>query len=313
MSRTARQLTNRQFTEFVAAGAVLIGCGVACAFIAMLTDQNGRSLAWATAGVATLAGITAMLRAWMLKRRATQQLVRPIESILNTVRTVEAGGLPPLTPVGGVAELDTISRGFNMFVAELQLERILADKARDTVESREATATHVALLHREAVHDSETDALTKLLNRRSLDRELPVECQQAFANETEFTFVMIDIDHFKKLNDTFGHQKGDEVLQLVGDTLLTSVRTTDGAYRNGGEEFALILRGAKSEFFPAILEKLRQRIEERSSAAGISVTASFGAAQFPRDANSAGELISKADEALYKAKENGRNQVVMSS
>jgi diguanylate cyclase (GGDEF)-like protein len=224
---------------------------------------------------------------------------------------VEAGGLPALAAVRGVTELEAISRRFNAVVAEFELERILADKVSDTIASRAATASHVAHLHQEAVHESETDGLTALLNRRALDRDLPSECQRIGAGGGDFTYVMIDIDHFKNLNDSLGHQKGDEVLKLVAGTLLTAFRGTDGVYRYGGEEFALILRGAQSESVMATLDKVRQRIEERSKSAGVLVTASFGAAQFPRDAGTAEALISAADGALFQAKARGRNQVVI--
>jgi len=312
MSRTARELTKRQWVEFVSVASLLILCGVAAALVAMMTnDSTARLLATVTAGVGIVGGVFGVVRSWMLWRLATRDLVEPIGQILESARMVEAGGLPALAAVRGVAELEAISRRFNAAVAEFELERILADKVRDTIESRAATASHVAHLHQEAVHESETDGLTGLLNRRRLDRDLPRECQRVAASGGEFTYVMIDIDHFKNLNDSLGHQKGDEVLRLLASTLLTAFRGTDGVYRYGGEEFALILRDAHSESVMATLDKVRQRIEERSKEAGVQVTASFGAAQFPRDASTAEALISTADGALFQAKAQGRNQVVI--
>jgi diguanylate cyclase (GGDEF)-like protein len=116
---------------------------------------------------------------------------------------------------------------------------------------------------------------------------------------------MLDIDHFKKLNDTRGHQAGDEVLRRVAATLKDQRRAYDVAARYGGEEFALVLPDVSPADAPAIGERVRAAIESN----GCGVTASLGLASYPDDAQSPDALVGAADEALYRSKHGGRNRV----
>jgi diguanylate cyclase (GGDEF)-like protein len=126
---------------------------------------------------------------------------------------------------------------------------------------------------------------------------------------------MLDIDHFKRFNDTYGHAGGDQALRLVAQTLRQSCRETDVVARYGGEEFALILPGVRSTRAHDLLERFRREVAATAiklsgRARPVSVTISIGVASWPEDGESAAEILGCADRRLYEAKERGRDQVV---
>ena len=124
------------------------------------------------------------------------------------------------------------------------------------------------------------------------------------------SLVMLDIDRFKKLNDTHGHQRGDEVLREVAQLLEGASRDFDTAARYGGEEFAVILPGATLNAATKVAERLRKMIMTANTV--VPVTASFGVAAFPEQGADPQSLVSAADEALYSSKRRGRNRVTQS-
>ncbi|MBI4803368.1 MAG: GGDEF domain-containing protein [Elusimicrobia bacterium] len=160
---------------------------------------------------------------------------------------------------------------------------------------------------------SQVDGLTGVYRRNALDEKISEEIRRADAFKTTLGFMIVDIDHFKQINDRYGHQFGDFVLKRVGALLRAGVYETDFVGRYGGEEFAVVLPRAD---FAGVLRKaeaIRSRIEEENFAQGletVKLTVSTGIAHFPRDGAGARELIASADRALYKAKETGRNKVV---
>ena len=166
-----------------------------------------------------------------------------------------------------------------------------------------------------AEQHSNTDALTGLANRRALEEF--VRSAQITSMETgePLSILMIDIDHFKKFNDSFGHQVGDQVLRLVAKVLQENVRGDDLAARYGGEELMAVLPGTAVEICAEIAERIRRRISEarltrRATGEEISsVTVSVGVAQF-RLAESAEMMIERCDRALYQAKRSGRNRTI---
>ena len=165
-----------------------------------------------------------------------------------------------------------------------------------------------------AEQHSNTDALTGLANRRSLEGFLRSAQMSAMETGTPLSILMIDIDHFKKFNDTFGHQVGDQVLRLVARVLQENVRECDLAARYGGEELMAILPGAPIDACAEAAERVRRRISEarltrRTTGEELtSVTVSIGVAQF-RMGESADRMIERCDRALYQAKRAGRNRV----
>jgi diguanylate cyclase (GGDEF)-like protein len=164
------------------------------------------------------------------------------------------------------------------------------------------------------------DGLTDLCNRRELDLSLTREARRCARRKTPLSLVMIDIDHFKAFNDTFGHLEGDECLRRVAGALRTELkRPADIAARYGGEEFCLVLPDTDAAGAKEVAESVRQRvaalgIPQAPGLAVITVTVSLGVATCVADGNDhANDLIARADQALYRAKEMGRNRVEVAS
>ncbi len=158
------------------------------------------------------------------------------------------------------------------------------------------------------------DPMTGLFNRRYLDTIVPSELARSERDKTPLALLMIDLDHFKQVNDSYGHQGGDEVLKALAALLLANVRASDVACRYGGEEFLLLLPNMHCD---GALERAEQwRLAFAATTvqyAGTSITAtlSMGIACYPQDGASIEELTRCADLALYQAKEQGRNRVVL--
>jgi len=152
------------------------------------------------------------------------------------------------------------------------------------------------------------DQLTGLANRRVFDEQLALLIERARRDQRPLSLVLLDVDHFKQVNDTCGHQVGDAVLRQAGAAIMAAARSVDVAARYGGEEFAVLLPGCPGADAMAMAQRLRAAIAADVSAAAI--TASAGVATFPTNAVDADALVSRADEALYEAKRSGRNQTV---
>ena len=160
-----------------------------------------------------------------------------------------------------------------------------------------------------------------MYNRRYLDRRLSEELQRARRYEVPFSIFLLDIDHFKKVNDIYGHQLGDMVLKTLRTVIVDSVRELDVVVRYGGEEILVILPSTKAAAARELAERLRQNIEETmmvepdKEQPAIYITVSIGVAgyQFSEEPDTANMIIQRADQALYQAKEQGRNRVVFSN
>jgi diguanylate cyclase (GGDEF)-like protein len=155
------------------------------------------------------------------------------------------------------------------------------------------------------------DPLTGLFNRRGFDRLIDLELERGRRGEGPFTLVVGDLDHFKSINDHFGHHHGDQVLQRFSEILTSSKRSIDSAIRMGGEEFALILPGADSSGGHQLAERLRTRVREELADMGRGVSVSFGVATWPTHGTDSAELLRHGDEALYRAKTMGRDRTVI--
>ncbi len=159
---------------------------------------------------------------------------------------------------------------------------------------------------------STIDKLTGIYTRKYFENQFNRVFDEARLNSENFAILMLDIDRFKNINDTYGHRKGDEVLNRIGQCIKDSVRKTDIVARYGGEEFIIILRNVDLKEAKDIGEKIRINIQElRVSPIEEPITISIGISQFPKHSQFKEELIEKADQALYNAKEKGRNKVVV--
>ncbi|HZI15710.1 MAG TPA: diguanylate cyclase [Myxococcus sp.] len=188
---------------------------------------------------------------------------------------------------------------------ELQLLAAVADLA--------ATAVKNARLHAETVKLTMTDPLTGVPNRRHLFQRMELELARAQRFGTPMALLMVDVDHFKRLNDLAGHRVGDETLRRVCDVLRVRMRKVDTLARYGGEEFVLLLPHATKTDAVEVAEKLRRTVAESIALAlpglpGNHVTVSIGVAHYPTDATTQEELVDCADAALYCSKRTGRNR-----
>lgn len=188
---------------------------------------------------------------------------------------------------------------------------------REDISLAEALTSHAArCVERAQLYAASiTDGLTGLFVSRFFRMRLKEELKTAARYKRPLSLTMVDIDFFKKVNDNYGHQAGDQVLRVVADCLLTTVREgVDIAARYGGEEFALILPETTKEGARALAERLRVLIEEQRVDIGsetISVTASIGVSTHPEDGARTEVLVEAADNALYRAKREGRNRVII--
>lgn len=205
-------------------------------------------------------------------------------------------------------------RGVLLVLRDISTHRVAEEELRNANASLQAHVAEIEALQVQLQEQALRDPLTALFNRRYLEETLQREIAQAARAGTPLAIVMIDIDHFKDLNDTHGHSAGDAALQALGALLAANTRGGDVACRYGGEEFVLALPGATLEVARERAERLRQAVEAlRVEHAGaiLSMTISAGFAAYPLHGERVDQVLDSADQALYQAKNNGRNQCVV--
>ncbi|AMK10007.1 sensor domain-containing diguanylate cyclase [Pseudodesulfovibrio indicus] len=193
---------------------------------------------------------------------------------------------------------------------------------KDQVETLRSAVNHVGLALRNAMTFKEVklradrDGLTRIYNRQSFDERLVYEIKRRARYRHDLSLLMVDLDHFKSVNDTYGHKAGDMVLRRVGEILTSVFRTTDLCARYGGEEFVVLLPHTSEEAAWKLAERVRTAIEGCSfhfDGKDFAITASIGVASVEGSSlTTDDDLVIKADKALYQAKNNGRNMVVVS-
>lgn len=169
-----------------------------------------------------------------------------------------------------------------------------------------------ALRYRDALDASYRDPLTGAGNRVAMKQTMEREVELAHRHELELSVLMLDLDHFKSINDTYGHSVGDSVLQQTVKAITHTVRQTDICFRFGGEEFLIVLSNTPKQDSLLVADRIRQAISDmapKTPSGPIKITASVGCATL-RPSDSRDQLLERADAALYKAKEEGRNSVV---
>lgn len=180
-----------------------------------------------------------------------------------------------------------------------------------TVANQVSAAINHADLFAQMQQQALTDSLTGCYNRRSFEMQLDRELQMATRLHQPLSLVMLDLDRFKQLNDSVGHDAGDDALRKLSDCFRQELRGVDTPCRFGGDEFALILPQAYDQGALIVAERVRQRIEQIEIAGFGHLTASIGIAAYPVHGTSRAELVSAADMALYSAKRAGRNRVAI--
>jgi diguanylate cyclase (GGDEF)-like protein len=206
-----------------------------------------------------------------------RKVVRPLEELSASADRIAGGDLTARAPVAGDHEIFRLGTAFNRMADEL--------KAR-----------------------ARTDDLTALPNFRAFRERIDLEIERSSRYPESFGILVLDLDRFKKYNDTYGHLAGNDALQRVSRVIRETVRTVDFAARYGGEEFAVIVPEIELAPLTAIAERIRVNVEVLGD-----VTVSIGAALFPQDGDKAEALFNAADQRLYAAKSGGRNRVVVPS
>ena len=204
--------------------------------------------------------------------------------------------------------------GLLLVLRDITKHRMAEDQLRDANARLQAHVAEIEALQDKLQELAIRDSLTGLFNRRYLEETLQREIARAFRSGRPLGIVMIDIDHFKVLNDTHGHRAGDTALQALGQLLAANTRSGDVACRYGGEEFVLALPGATPEVAHERAEHLRQAVEAmRVAYAGttLSLTISAGIAAYPMHGERGDQVLDNADQALYQAKHGGRNRCVV--
>lgn len=215
-------------------------------------------------------------------------IVRPLDRLTIGAAQVAGGDLEVDLPVVTRGELGSLTRVFNDMVARLR-------HGREELERL-----------------SVTDGLTGLYNRNHLMETITKEVARSDRQEEPFAAMMIDLDHFKKYNDTHGHLGGDKILVKMSAIFSDCIREVDYAARYGGEEFLILLPGTDLEGGVEVAERIRNRLADTKlddEKKKVGITLSIGVAEFPRHGDTAQTIIAAADAALYQAKRRGRNRV----
>jgi diguanylate cyclase (GGDEF)-like protein len=230
-------------------------------------------------------------------------IVRPLKRLSDDAGKVASGDLNVDIPVHGNNEVSYLTQVFNHMVSSLRRGRA------------EISQAHEALIEKNSeLHQlSITDGLTNMFNRKHLMDLFDMEMSRARRYRISFSVLIADIDHFKKINDTYGHLAGDAVLRSIADTLRHVVRECDHVGRYGGEEFLIILPSSDATGAIKMAQRIREQISQVSfynDGNEISITISVGVAQCNDGEDSVAAILGRADSALYQAKASGRNQVI---
>jgi len=257
------------------------------------------------------------LRRRMLSESDAQPPLPEETEVLDPDGLLDEPGEHPAAPRSLlVARLATKGRPSGAIAVASAEERAYPERTAKTFEmiARQANiAIDYARLYERTKQLSITDGLTTLYNHRYFQDALRRESERSVRHATPLALALLDIDHFKRFNDTYGHQQGDEVLRQLARVLRAQVRSLDIVARYGGEEFAVIMPDAGAEVALRVAERLRSAVESHpvpGPSGPLSVTISVGLTTVPDPAiGSPAALIAAADRALYRAKENGRNRV----
>ena len=237
--------------------------------------------------------------------------------VCSTLKEMEGTQNIQIVAITSLSDLDSKLKSIELGVDDYLVKPVNRHILRTRVKSlikKKALLDKLCNRYEMAVHSAITDKLTGLYNRRFFDYFLDLEIKRSSRQKTSLALLLIDIDNFKRINDTFGHLFGDNVLNKFGKLLKTKIREIDMAARYGGEEFAVVMSNTGCEEAVKIADRIRQSIQAYSfDKENFTTTVSIGIALYPLDANSLNELIENSDYALYKSKRNGKNRVYVYS
>lgn len=249
-------------------------------------------------------------------------LTRSVKKVLDEVRTIRSDGdfnreLVALGAMPGV--IKELLAELNDLVSTISSKRDQISDMAQVIKQREHE-NQLLLLELEhnlclAQEEAETDVLTGLYNRKVIEERFETEIEKADRLGYPISVLMADLDHFKQVNDTFGHPIGDEVLKIFARILRESVRTSDIVARYGGEEFIVVLPETPADYATRVAQRINGEFtkavsRELEEIRSFTCTVSVGIADYPTCSEKKYGLISAADFALFKAKQNGRNCVV---
>ena len=243
-------------------------------------------------------------------------VIRPIEKLSRAAASMSGGQLDTRVSIQSRDEFGHLAATFNSMADQLgdytrSLEYKVTMRTKALEEVNQQLASAVEGLERLA----RTDELTGLLNRRALDESIDFEVRRSSRTSSPMALLIMDLDHFKSVNDRFGHPVGDQVLREVALLFRERLRVTDIIARLGGEEFAVLLldsgEKAARKVAQSLVETIRQHTFQNNEGLSLGrITTSIGYALFPEQAEDAAELMARADLALYRAKESGRDRAV---
>jgi len=254
-----------------------------------------RSLLLFTGLVAGLTLLVGAIAYWM-----GHTIVRPLEGLVDASERIAGGDLAVRLAVTDDGEIGKLTRAFNVMADRLRRSREELGRANQALQEQNRLLEELSI----------TDSLTGVYNRKRLDEILIEQFGRYQRNRKPFALIMLDIDNFKKLNDTYGHLAGDAVLANLAAVLKRSVRSIDYVARYGGEEFVVVLVEASAAEAAQVAERIRTQMEAPDPAgARAAATVSLGVTESLPDDDSPAAMLARADRAMYVAKQAGRNRV----
>ena len=237
--------------------------------------------------------------------------------ICKTLKAMEQTQNIQIIAITGLSDIDSKVKGIEMGADDYLIKPVNQQELKTCIKSllkKKVYLDKLCTKYEMAVYTAITDKLTGLYNRGYFDHFLDREIKRSVRDQTPVALLILDIDNFKAINDEFGHQAGDRILEQLADIVKRNIRGIDLAARYGGEEFVVVMTGTDKPEAEQARERIRRSIREYKFDKNDSrVSASIGIALHPQDADSMEDLIEKADRSLYWAKRHGKNRVCMYS
>lgn len=267
--------------------------------------ELGKRIGWAAVILMVLFYILFFIFLKRKSQRLSKLIATPIETLSVMTQDLKAVMSSDRMSKTGIVEIDRLTSNFQKMGHELDTSSkalVEAEVQQRVVEKEKEFLQQLAT----------TDQLTQLSNRHHLTSIFKQEIERTKRYGHSFSVILVDVDHFKQVNDSYGHDVGDQVLQMIANIFDDNIRSTDVASRWGGEEFLIVCAESTGAEVLEIAEELRKYVSEHKFDTVGHITASFGIAEYI-ETDDMTSLIGRADQALYKAKRSGRNQCILAS